>query len=170
MELGEKEGIFVKHSTADDALGVKAIFEGEQACSGTFQNPYASIKLWEKRLQELPDRLHSLVAEKQGKIVGHLVFESFENPRRKHVGSFGLAVHDDYHGQGVGDCLLMAAIDLADNWLNLKRIEMTVFTDNEAAIQLYKKHGFNIEGESAAYAFRKGEYVSAYHMGRVRSE
>ncbi len=161
------QDIIIRHSKAEDSLGIKAIFEGEVACSGTLQMPYSSLKLWEKRLQELPDGFYSLVAEIDGQIAGHIVFETFQNPRRKHVGSFGMAVNDVYQGQGVGSRLLLAVIDMADNWLNIKRIEMTVFTDNEAAINLYKKYGFTIEGESSAYAFRNGEYVSVYHMGRV---
>ncbi len=55
-------------------------------------------------------------------------------------------------GLGVGRALLKTVIDLADNWLNLKRIELTVYVDNERAINLYKKFGFEIEGESKAYA------------------
>ena len=51
---------------------------------------------------------------------------------------------------------MQAALDLADNWLNLTRLELEVYTDNEAAIQLYKKFGFTIEGTLAQYAFRMG--------------
>ena len=55
----------------------------------------------------------------------------------------------------------------ADNWLNLKRIEITVYVDNKRAIGLYKKFGFEVEGESKDYAFRNGKYVNAFHMARV---
>jgi putative acetyltransferase len=55
-------------------------------------------------------------------------------------------VRDDWHGQGVGTALIEAAIDLADNWRNLTRLELRVFTDNAPAIHLYEKVGFEIEG------------------------
>lgn len=58
-------------------------------------------------------------------------------------------------------------IDLCDNWLNVKRIELNVYVDNHAAIALYKKFGFQIEGELVEYAFRHGEYVNAYQMARL---
>ncbi|WP_346658261.1 hypothetical protein [Endozoicomonas sp. 4G] len=48
-------------------------------------------------------------------------------------------------------------------------MELTVYIDNQAAIGLYKKFGFVIEGESVMYAFRNGEYVSAYHMARLKN-
>jgi putative acetyltransferase len=44
-----------------------------------------------------------------------------------------------------------------------------VYTDNEAALRLYKKLGFEIEGTHRKYAFRDGQYVDAFTMARVRS-
>ncbi len=78
-----------------------------------------------------------------------------------------MAVRDDYQRKGVGTALMEAALDMADNWLNLKRVELTVFADNESAIQLYTKFGFEVEGEAVDYAFRNGEYVSACYMARL---
>jgi putative acetyltransferase len=63
---------------------------------------------------------------------------------------------------------MKAAIELADKWLNLSRLELTVYTDNEPALRLYKKLGFEIEGTHRKYAFRDGAYVDAHAMARVR--
>jgi putative acetyltransferase len=63
---------------------------------------------------------------------------------------------------------MKALIDLADNWLNLERLELTAYTDNEPALRLYKKLGFEIEGTHRKYAFRDGAYVDSYCMARVR--
>jgi ribosomal protein S18 acetylase RimI-like enzyme len=52
-----------------------------------------------------------------------------------------MSVHDEFCGRGIGSALLAAFIDLSDNWLNLKRLELTVYVDNEPAIRLYKKFG-----------------------------
>ena len=59
-------------------------------------------------------------------------------------------------------------MDLADNWLNLQRLELTVFTDNEPAVRLYKKSGFEIEGTLRRHIFRAGKYVDVYSMARLR--
>ena len=77
-------------------------------------------------------------------------------------------VRDDWHGKGVGTAMMRAVIDLADKWLNLARIELTVFTDNESAIALYRKFGFEIEGTHRKYAFRDGDFVDAYAMARIK--
>ena len=67
----------------------------------------------------------------------------------------------------LGSALMSAACDLADNWLNLHRIELDVFADNEAGIALYKKFSFVIEATARRFAFRNGEYGDCYIMGRL---
>jgi putative acetyltransferase len=79
-----------------------------------------------------------------------------------------MAVRDDWQGKGVGSALMQAAVDLADRWLNLTRLELEVYTDNEPAIRLYKKFGFVVEGTQARFAFRDGQYVDTYSMARLR--
>jgi putative acetyltransferase len=60
------------------------------------------------------------------------------------------------------------AVNLADKWLNLIRLELEVYTDNEPAIRLYKKFGFIIEGTLAQYSFRDGQFVDSHLMARLR--
>jgi putative acetyltransferase len=79
-----------------------------------------------------------------------------------------MAVRDDWQGQGVGMALMRAAVDLADKWLNLTRLELDVYVDNEPAIRLYEKFGFSIEGTMVNFAFRDGQYVDTYLMARLR--
>ena len=79
-----------------------------------------------------------------------------------------MAVHDDFQGRGIGTALVEAAVDLADNWLNLKRLGLSVFTDNAPAIHLYKNFGFEVEGTLRAHVLREGEYVDTYAMARIR--
>ena len=62
-----------------------------------------------------------------------------------------------------------AAVDLSDNWLNLLRLELSVYTDNEPAVRLYTKFGFETEGLLKKYAFRDGTYVDAYAMARIKA-
>ena len=86
----------------------------------------------------------------------------------RHVGSIGMAVCDDWQGKGVGTASMEASLDLADNWLNLTRIELRICVDNAAGIALYEKFGFEVEGTLRHFAFRDGEYVDAYSMARLK--
>jgi len=108
------------------------------------------------------------VACVDGEVVGNLGLEISPNrPRMRHVGSIGMAVREDRQGQGIGTALMEAALDLADNWLNLTRVGLTVYVDNAPAIALYEKFGFEIEGTHRRFAFRDGEYVDGYSMARL---
>jgi len=100
-----------------------------------------------------------------GQIVGNAGLRRLTG-RRIHVGQIGMGVHDDFTGRGVGSALLAALIDTADNWLAIKRVELTVYVDNAPAIRLYEKFGFETEGRLRAFAFRNGEYVDAFTMAR----
>jgi|TARA_Y100001960_G_scaffold87070_1_gene93312 putative acetyltransferase len=160
--------IQVRRTEPSDARSVKEIYECPNAFRGTLQLPHPSLDLWEKRLTHVPEHVYSYVALYQGEVIGNLGLEVCVNPRRRHVASLGMGVKDNFAGKGVGSALLKTAVDLCDNWINIKRLELTVYTDNEQAINLYKKFGFQIEGESAAFAFRDGEYVAAYHMARIQ--
>lgn len=136
--------------------------------AGTLQTPFLPQSRFENRVQGQPDNVRSLVALVNGEIVGQLGVVQFTRPRRSHVATFGMAVHDAWHGKGIGSALMDAMIDLCDNWLNVKRIEMEVFADNEAAIGLYHKFGFVAEGRAVAFAFRNGHYADVLRMARVR--
>ena len=159
--------IKIRRSEPTDARAIKEIYECPNAYGGTLQLPNPSLELWENRISDVPENVYSYVALLDGVVVGNIGFEVCKNPRRRHVATFGMGVKDSEVGKGIGSKLVATVIDLADNCLNLKRLELTVYADNERAVKLYKKFGFEIEGESEAFAFRNGEYVSAYHMARV---
>ena len=159
--------IIIRKTEPSDAAALQELYACEKAYSGTLQLPHPALSMWESRLSNTPDNVYGYVAIIDDEVVGNLGFMVCVNQRRRHVASIGMGVKDNFAGQGVGSALLATAVDLADNWLNLIRIELTVFVDNEPAINLYKKFGFEIEGESPAYAFRNGEYVSTYHMARL---
>ena len=162
--------ITVRHSELEDYKALHLIFSGPKAVAGTLQMPFPRAEMWRERLSEPPEGLYSLVACVEREVVGSLGLETFPARwRMRHVGSIGMAVRDDWQGKGVGTALMEAALDLADNWLNLTRIELRVYADNAAAaIALYEKFGFEVEGTHRRLAFRDGEYIDAYSMARLK--
>ncbi len=161
--------IIVRRTEPGDYEAVRQIFAGPKVIWGTLQLPFPSAEQWRKRLAEPPEGLFSLVACVEAEVVGQLGLHTSPNrPRRRHVGQIGMAVRDDWQGQGVGSALMQAAVDLADKWLNLRRLELEVFVDNAPAIRLYEKFGFTIEGTLVDFAFRDGQYVDTYIMARLR--
>lgn len=157
----------IRHAEPSDFAAIQETFVQPKATSGTLQIPYPSADAWRERLSKMSPDFHLLVALVDGKLVGNAGLDLSTRRRRTHAAHIGMAVHDQYHNLGVGSALMAALIDQADNWLNLLRLELTVFTDNQAAINLYKKFGFVIEGTHVAYALRDGAYADVYAMARL---
>lgn len=167
MTVTRANAIVIRRAELRDADAIAATFSAPLAMAGTLQLPFPSAASWAKRIGEFPAGDHLLVAEVDTLVVGNLgLHAASKSDRRRHAGSIGMAVHDDWHRRGVGTALLRAAIDLADNWIGYSRLELTVFTDNAAALALYRKFGFEIEGTARRYALRGGEMVDVYMMAR----
>ena len=137
-----------------------------RAYAGTLQLPHTSLEARQRRYDGNPNAVR-LGAVIEGKAIG-LIFLTREENRRSHAGTLGMMVHDAYAGRGAGTALMSAVIELADNWLNLKRLELGVYADNARAIALYERFGFEREGLSRAFAWRNGAYVDSISMARLR--
>jgi putative acetyltransferase len=163
------EGLEIRRAEPDDCSAIYEMFRSPKVYEGTLQLPYPSREQWRKRIAE-NDSCYSLVAVSGEHVIGMLTVDTFPNkPRRRHVGQIGISVTETWQGKGVGKALMQAAIDLADKWLNLTRLELEVYSDNDAAIRLYEQFGFEREGLLRQHAFRDGRYVDSIMMGRLRS-
>jgi putative acetyltransferase len=162
--------ILVRHAEPGDYEAMHRIYSQPKVIWGTLQLPYRPAEFRRQQLAHPPEGIYTLMASVDGEVVGHLNLKSSpHSPRRKHAASIGMGVHDAWQGKGVGTALMEAMIELADRWLNLTRIELSVWTDNEPAIRLYKKFGFEIEGTLRNYGFRDGQFADVYYMARVRA-
>jgi L-phenylalanine/L-methionine N-acetyltransferase len=160
-------GLIIRAQEPSDWAEMAVLLELPKVRWGTLRLPFTSKEQWRKRMENPSEDRTSIVAVLDGSIVG--AASVWQNSgRRRHVGGVGMSVHDDFHRRGVGSALLAALIDAADNWLDLKRLELTVYVDNGPAIGLYRKFGFEVEGTRRADAFRDGTYVDSFEMARLR--
>lgn len=157
----------IRSAEPDDYGALQALHAQARVIHGTLQLPFPSRELWRKRCAESADNMRVLVACAQQEVVGSGAVIIPASVRRRHVGELGLSVHDAWHRRGVGAALLGSLLELGERWLNLSRIELTVYTDNAPAIALYEKFGFRREGMLERYAFRDGEYADVYAMARI---
>lgn len=163
------ESLTIRRAEPDDADALHEIFTAAEVYAATLQLPYPSREYWRRRLTENIDSVYNLVGLIEGRIVGMVGVDTFPNrPRRKHAGAIGICVHHDWQGKGVGKALMQAIVDFADNWLNLTRLELEVYADNQSAIRLYERFGFEVEGTLRQHALRDGEFVDSIVMGRLR--
>lgn len=160
--------ILIRRQEPGDSNDLHDVYSQPRVIWGTLQMPYPSLHTWQVRGAEEPAGMTRLVACLDDRVVGNIAIWSPTPPRRRHVGEVAMAVHDRWQGKGCGTALLRAALDLADDWMGLSRIELQVFTDNEAGRRLYEACGFEIEGTLRRFALRAGEYADVYAMARLR--
>jgi len=141
---------------ADDAAGIAALRNMPGVRNGTMALPFSSIASVEAHLARSKPTDHMVVAEAAGHVIGCASIHRLAG-RRTHAA-----------GRGVGTALMAALVDLADKWLALRRIELSVFADNEPAIALHRKFDFTIEGRFRGYALRNGALIDALSMARLR--
>lgn len=162
----------VRPIQAGDAAQINAI----RRMPGVFENMLALPSEREKWTEDFivslgPDNHEFVtVAETpQGEqVIGMAGLTVNANPRLRHSGSVGIMVSKDYQSQGVGTLLMKTLLDLADNWLLLVRVELGVYSDNERAIHLYQKMGFEQEGIRRKAAIRNGTSADEIVMARIR--
>ncbi|WKD48579.1 GNAT family N-acetyltransferase [Microbulbifer spongiae] len=159
--------VAVRAAEIRDYKRISEIFDHPYVVAQSSQHPYLGIDKVSTLFQERTENAVVLVAEVGGRVQGYIGIDLCTKPRSKHVASLGMAVHPEIHGKGVGSCLLREAIELADQWLNIIRLELSVYTDNTHGISLYKKFGFEIEGESRFASFKAGHYIGLYQMARI---
>jgi len=158
--------MIVRHSETRDIEAIRQIYAQPSVYASTLQLPWPSAELWQQRLGGRSDHFHSLVACDGDNVLGQIGVEQFVSPRRRHAANIGLGVSEHARRRGVGSSLLTAAIELCTGWLGVRRIELETYTDNTAAIALFERHGFVVEGTATAYALRAGEYVDVRLMAR----
>lgn len=148
--------------------GLAALYNDPAVARQVLQMPYQAPELWRKRLVLDDERRVTLMATHQGEVIGCAGLEQFARVRRSQCGTFGMGVAVAWQGRGIGTRLLAELMDVADNWMGLRRVELTVFTDNEPAIALYRKFGFEVEGTLREFALRDGVYTDVLSMARLR--
>jgi putative acetyltransferase len=158
--------IEVRAPNDTDRPGIGDIYRSEPVVRQGGQAPHRGDRFWQE-FYPGRDALLELVAIVDGRVAGHLGVSGSDSPRTRHAASFGISVHADYQGRGVGSALMAEMIRTADNYLNLVRLDLVCHTDNLAAISLYEKFGFEREGLARYDIFTEGRYRHGLRMARI---
>ena len=134
---------------------------------GTAQLPFVSPDRVRRRLETDDPNETRILATLDGAVVGSATLGRLSG-RRAHVGQVGMGVADGWTGRRVGTSLMEALLDVADNWLGLRRLELEVLADNAPALALYRRFGFEPEGVRRDALFRAGACADTLAMARLR--
>lgn len=104
-----------------------------------------------------------LVAEVDDKIVGTASYTTSIVKRLAHRGCIGLCVQREYWNQGIATSFMKHLIKFGKE-AKAKIISLGVRSDNEAAIHLYKKFGFEKIGTFEGYYEINNELIDVDYM------
>ncbi|TPP11446.1 GNAT family N-acetyltransferase [Rhizobium glycinendophyticum] len=161
------QGLVIRPATPADAQQIADFHNLPGYRAGTLRLPYQSAEEVRRFLEQPRGDGIFMVAVMDEMVVGDIGLVR-ANGRRSHTATVGMGVHDAYQRRGIGRALLGEIVAISDEWLNLHRLELTVFCDNHAAVTLYQSFGFETEGVHRAYAFRAGAYADVFGMARLR--
>ena len=156
----------IRATQPSDAEGIAALANLPGYRWGTLRPMYQTIEETRGFLEKIAPGDVSLVAQIDSLLVGSAHLNRYQG-RRAHAGGIGLGVHDAWVGHGIGKKLFGTLVEVADKWIGLRRLELTVHADNAGAIALYRQFGFEVEGTFRAYALRDGVLVNTLAMGRL---
>lgn len=103
------------------------------------------------------------LVQTESQAVGYVLVFRGSSVRNFGSGTIVLGILKDHQGKGVGSQLMQAAITWARHH-NLYRLQLQVHLQNERALSLYKKFGFEIEGVLKKCALIKGNFIDKYMM------
>ncbi len=168
-QMYHSDDLTIRPTHPDDAQAFYEILTHPKVVRTLLELPSQEFDKTEQFIQEQTPGHHRLVAEKDGRVIGAANLSIPQNPRRVHSGDVDIIIHPVHWNAGVGSALMLAILDLADNWFNLLRVELEVLANNPAAIHLYEKLGFELEGTKRKAVFGNGRYQDIHIMARLRS-
>lgn len=87
-----------------------------------------------------------LIAVTAGQLVASITIRQPDLWKQAHLGQLGIGVLHDYWNMGIGRRLVTAAVRWAEQHKDIEIIHLSVFSNNERAIQLYRNFGFEEYG------------------------
>lgn len=107
--------------------------------------------------------------EAGGALAGTICLDRID-PRNR-TGELGnMLIDPDRQGEGIGRRAVEKLLDHAFGAVELERVELRVFADNERAIALYESCGFRREGIERAAVLRGGRRRDVLRMARLKGD
>lgn len=97
-------------------------------------------------------------------LIGIASVGSNDKPKTQHVGEVGITVAKDFWGYGLGTALMEEVEIWAKESGVIRRLELTVHADNERAIALYEKMGYQREGVLSRAMFINDAFADGVMM------
>ncbi|WMY97513.1 MAG: spermidine N1-acetyltransferase [Arsenophonus sp.] len=135
-----------------------------------FEEPYEAFvelsDLYNKHIHDQLERRFIIEKEKNKLGLVELVEINYIHRRAE----IGVIIDPRFQGEGYAEIATKLAMDYAFFVLNLYKIYLIVDKDNTKALHIYKKLGFNIEGNLIDEFFINGKYRTVVRMSIFQYE
>ncbi len=135
---------------------------------------YASARGPFSSVGELQIWLASIACSKKIEIVGVIAGKTIGfgglyvmGDGLNHSGWILLGVRESFQARGIGARLLRMLMAHAGAMMGLRRVQLTVFGDNDPAIKLYRRFGFEVEGRHRDFVRRGDGFVDTLTMAKL---
>jgi RimJ/RimL family protein N-acetyltransferase len=119
-----------------------------------------------ENIQKLSNSTIFVAENEEGKLIGYLIAIGGSVRRTKHSAYLVIGILENYRGRGIGTSLFQKLEEWATK-SNISRLELTVVTQNEPGIALYKKSGFEIEGLKRKSLLVDDNFYDEYLMSKL---
>ncbi len=107
-----------------------------------------------------------VVENSNGSLAGYLRALGGSYQKTRHSAYITVGILKKYTGKGLGT-RLFTELEVWARKNGIHRLELIVVKKHEAAVGLYKKMGYEIEGTKRDSLLIDGEYVDEYYMGKL---
>lgn len=115
------------------------------------------------------DVILAVVDKKSGRHIGNVKLGPIHWVHR--CATFGILIGEkEFWGKGIGLEATRLMVSYGFDRLNLRRIDLGVFSEHVAAVRCYEKAGFKIEGRMREDLFIDGQYRDRLWMGLLRTD
>ena len=164
VKLKDGREVTIRFLTANDKEALFQMFSSMSSEALKWSMAPYTLEVIQRWINNIKN-LIPLVAEYNNRIVGYASIYKFQHPRRKGIGDLAIYLHQDFHNVGLGTAMMKKLLQLAKEH-KMHKLELYVVEDNKAAVTLYKKFGFKIEGISKDSFFGSdGKYHNILHTG-----
>ncbi|HRE18033.1 MAG TPA: spermidine N1-acetyltransferase [Rhodocyclaceae bacterium] len=148
----------------EDLRFVHDLDNNESVMHYWFEEPYEAFvelcDLYDKHIHDQSER--RFIIEHEGKRVGLVELVEINHIHRR--AEFQIIIAPEYQGKGYASEATLLAIEYAFFVLNLYKLFLVVDCENQAALTVYRKLGFQDEGVLRHEFFVNGEYRDAARM------
>ena len=154
----------------DDLIFVHELDNNESVMHYWFEEAYEAYvelsDLYDKHIHDQSER--RFVAVLDGVRVGLVELVEINHIHRR--AEFQIIIAPEHQGKGYATVATTLAMDYAFSVLNLYKLSLIVDCENQRAVSVYKKLGFQQEGVLRDEFFVNGEYRDVYRMAVFQPE